>query len=48
MMRTADHDLLTVVISLLTAGFVVCSKRNPLWALAAGTVAGVIAIHFGA
>lgn len=47
MMRTADHGPVTVAISLSTAGFVVCSKRNPLWALAAGTAAGVIAIHVG-
>jgi chromate transporter len=47
MMRTADHDALTVVISLATAVFVVFSKRNPLWAIAAGTFASVVALRLG-
>jgi len=47
MMRTSDHDVVTVGISLLTAAFVVFSRRNPLWALAAGTCVGVIALHLG-
>jgi chromate transporter len=47
MMRTSDHDVVTVCISLLTAAFVVFSSRNPLWALTAGTCVGVIALHFG-
>jgi chromate transporter len=38
MMRVADHDALSVVISLGTAAFVVVSRRNPLWALAIGTI----------
>jgi chromate transporter len=46
MIRTADHDLLTISLSLATAAFVVCSRRNPLWALATATAAGAIAIHF--
>jgi chromate transporter len=36
MMRTADHDALTIAISLATAAFVVFTSRNPLWAIAAG------------
>jgi chromate transporter len=48
MMRVADHDALTVTISLGTAAFVAFSRRNPLWALAAGTVASVLALHLGA
>jgi chromate transporter len=48
MMRTADRDGITIGISLFTAAFVVLSKRNPLWALAAGTCASVIALHVGA
>jgi chromate transporter len=48
MMRTADHDALTIVISVATAAFVVFSKRNPLWAIAAGTCASIAALHFGA
>jgi chromate transporter len=47
MIRTSDHDTVTVCISLLTAAFVVFSRRNPLWALTAGTCIGVIALHLG-
>jgi chromate transporter len=47
MMRTADHDAVTVGISLLTAAFVLFSRRNPLWALTAGTCVGVVALHLG-
>jgi chromate transporter len=47
MMRTADHDALTIIISLATAGFVVFSRRNPLWAIAAGTCASMAALRFG-
>jgi chromate transporter len=47
MMRTSDHDAVTVSISLLTAAFVVFSRRNPLWALTGGTCVGVIALHLG-
>jgi chromate transporter len=47
MMRVADHDALTVAISLGTAAFVVSSRRNPLWAIAAGTVANIVALHLG-
>lgn len=47
MMRTADHNVLTFAISLATAAFVVVSKRNPLWALAAGTCVSVAALHLG-
>jgi chromate transporter len=47
MMRTADQDELTVAISLATAAFVLFSRRNPLWAIAAGTCISVAALHFG-
>ena len=47
MMRTADRDLPTLAISMGTAAFVVFSRRNPLWALAAGTCAYVAAVHLG-
>jgi chromate transporter len=47
MMRTADHDALTIAISLATAVFVVLSRRNPLWAIAAGTCITVVALRFG-
>jgi chromate transporter len=47
MMRTADHDALTISISLATAVFVLFSSRNPLWAIAAGTGASIAALHLG-
>jgi chromate transporter len=47
MMRTADQDQLTVAISLATAGFVVFSRRNPLWAIGLGTGLNVAALRFG-
>ena len=47
MMRTADHDALTIAISLATAVFVVFSRRNPLWAIATGTAVSIAALHFG-
>jgi chromate transporter len=47
MMRTADHDALTTAISLSTAAFVVFSRRNPLWAIAAGTGVYVAALRLG-
>ena len=45
MMRTADQDVLTIFISLATAGFVVFSKRNPLWAIVAATCINVVAVR---
>ena len=45
MMRSVDRDLVTVAISLGTAAFVVFSRRNPLWALGAGTVVNIITLH---
>jgi chromate transporter len=48
MMRTADHDALTIAISLATAAFVVFTSRNPLWAIAAGTGLNILALRFGA
>jgi chromate transporter len=47
MMRTADQDKLTVAISLATAGFVVFSRRNPLWAIGLGTGVNIAALRFG-
>jgi chromate transport protein ChrA len=47
MMRTADQDAPAIAISLATAAFVVFSRRNPLWALAAGTYVYVTALRFG-
>lgn len=45
MTRMADHDAITLVISLGTAAFVVVSRRNPLWAIAAGTAANIVVLH---
>jgi chromate transporter len=47
MMRTADHDTLTIGISVATAVFVVLSRRNPLWAIAMGTGASIAALRLG-
>ena len=47
MMRTADHDALTLTISIATAVFVLFSRRNPLWAIAAGTLVSIAALHMG-
>ena len=45
MMRTVDHDTVTVLISLATATFVYTTRRNPLWALSAGAIVIVAALH---
>lgn len=47
MMRTVDRDVVTVAISLATAAFVLVSRRNPLWALAAGVGVNIVALHLG-
>ena len=47
MMRTADHDALSVAISLATAMFVVFSRHNPLWAIVTGTCIYVVALRLG-
>jgi chromate transporter len=45
MARAADHDLLTLAISAATAGYVVFTNRNPLWALAVAALAGIARVH---
>jgi chromate transporter len=45
LIRAVDRDVVTIAISLATAAFVVLSRRNPLWALAAGTLTNIIALH---
>jgi chromate transporter len=45
MARAADHGMLTIAISAATAAYIVFSNRNPLWALAAAAVAGVVHGH---
>ncbi|MEO3470697.1 chromate transporter [Roseomonas sp. CAU 1739] len=47
MMRAAAHGALGLAIGLATAAFVVLSRRNPLWALAAGSLAMVSAPWLG-
>ena len=45
MMRTVDRDAAAVAISLAAAAFVYLTKRNPLWALTAGALANIAALH---
>ncbi len=45
LMRAVDRDAVTLAISLGTAAFVVFTRRNPLWALGAGTLANIITLH---
>lgn len=45
MARAADHDVLTIAISVATAAYIVLSNRNPLWALAAAALAGILHGH---
>lgn len=45
MMRTVDRDVVTVLISLATAAFVYSTRRNPLWALSAGALMNIAALH---
>jgi chromate transporter len=45
MARAADHDLLALAISAATAGYVVFTSRNPLWALAVAALAGIARVH---
>ncbi len=45
MMRTVDRDVVTVAISLATAAFIYTTRRNPLWALSAGALVNIAALH---
>ena len=45
MARATDHDLLALAISAATAGYVVFTRRNPLWALAVAALAGIARVH---
>lgn len=47
MARAADHHALSVMITAGTAAFVVFSRRNPLWALAAAALVGIVASRMG-
>ncbi|PKU21613.1 chromate transporter [Telmatospirillum siberiense] len=41
MSRAADHDVLTIAITLGTAAFVFFRENSPLWALAGGALLGI-------
>jgi len=43
--RAADHDVLTIAISTATAAYIVFSNSNPLWALAAAALIGILHSH---
>ena len=47
MAQAADRGLLAVVISMMTTTFIVFTRRNPIWALGAGTLASLLGAHFG-
>jgi len=47
MARAADRGLLTVAITLAASVFVLSSERNPVWALATGTVISLLAWWLG-
>jgi chromate transporter len=43
--RAADHDAITIAISTATAAYIVFSNSNPLWALAAAALTGILHSH---
>lgn len=45
MMRTVDHDVPTVAISLAAAAFIYATKRNPLWVLGLGALVNIAVLH---
>jgi chromate transporter len=45
MARAADHDALTIAISAATATYIVFSNANPLWALGAAALTGIVHGH---
>jgi hypothetical protein len=40
-------NIVVKAVGLGTAAFVMLSRRNPLWALAAGPVVNIVAAEFG-
>jgi hypothetical protein len=40
--RAADHDVLTIAISTATAAYIVFSNSDPLWAMAAAALTGIL------
>jgi chromate transporter len=43
--RAADHDVPAIAISTATAAYIVFSNSNPLWALAAAALTGILRSH---
>ena len=47
MARAADHDVLSILISATTTLYITTIKRNSLWMLGTGTLAGLASVHLG-
>jgi chromate transporter len=47
MARAAVHSLFSLAITVGAAIFVLCSDRNPLWALAGGTIISLLGLWGG-
>ena len=47
MATASDHMLWPWAITALVAAFVLCSKRSPMWALAAAALAGIVLHRLG-
>ena len=45
--QAADHEVIGYVLTLSAGGYIARFKRNPLWAIAAGAIVGLIAYHLG-
>lgn len=45
LIRTVDESAAGYAISAAAAAFIVFTRLNPLWALAAGTIANIMALH---
>lgn len=43
----ADHDAVGWALTIATASFMAVTKRNPLWAIAAGAIIGIFAYRAG-
>ena len=45
--RAADHSVVGWAITAAAAGFVMATRRNPLWTLAAGVLVSIVATRLG-
>ncbi len=45
--QAADHDAVGWALTIATAGLMTFTKRNPLWAIGAGAIVGIIAYRMG-